>query len=111
MGLRELLRAERLAFEEAVLGYVQSHHDGQPTTEAPLAAHQALLPALERRFAGLAPLVVHDLDAFAEEVGELSELKRRLPVRGGYTFWPEIVDWCLWWLSYALGALACRHPR
>jgi NAD-dependent SIR2 family protein deacetylase len=111
VGLRELLRGERRAFEETVLGFVEGHHQAGPTAELAREAHHVLVPALERRLASLAPLVLHDVAAFAEEADELAELKGRLPVRGGYTFWPELVDWSLWWLSYTLGALTVRERR
>ncbi len=111
VGLREMLRVERRVFEQAVLAHVADHQGAQPTAALAVRSHQVLLPALERRLAGLAPLVVHDHDAFAEEVDELAELRGRLPSPSSFTFWPALLDWCLWWLSYALGGLAIRERR
>jgi hypothetical protein len=34
-----------------------------------------------------------------------------VPAPNGSTFWADVVDWCLWWLSYTVGAFAVRQRR
>lgn len=83
----------------------------RPDEQAALAAHAALLPAMERRLASLLPLILHDGELLEEEIGALSTSVDRLPRRDGYTFWPELLDWCVWWLGTTMGAFAVREGR
>jgi hypothetical protein len=109
VGLQELLREERRFVEDAVLGYIAARQGERPTAASARAAHDDLLPALERRLASLLPLVIHDIEALDAEVEQLGELKERVPQRDGPTFWADLVDWCWWWLGYTVGAFAVRQ--
>jgi hypothetical protein len=97
-----------------VLGFIQVHQPNQPTTNLVLEAHAVLLSALDRRLgslAPLAPLAMYDLAAFGEEVAQVAGLTEMLPMRGGSSFWPDLLDWCQWWLGYTLGAFCLRERR
>ncbi len=111
VGLRELLRGERREYGERVTGLVQRRRQEQATPAIAIEAHDELLPVLERRLASLLPLVLHDPERFATEVGALAEVKTRQPVAGGNQFWPELYDWTSWWLTYCVGAFATRMRR
>jgi hypothetical protein len=111
VGLSELLRGERLEFAERLVGLIQQRRLEQPTDDIARECHRALLPVLERRLASLLPLVLHAPELFADEVRSLAETKNRLPASSGRTFWPELLDWCLWWLVYSVGAFAARVRR
>ena len=90
---------------------IQRRRPQTPSAEVAVEAHDELLPIVERRLASLLPLVLHDRELFAQEFDWLAELKNHQPVVGGYTFWPQVLDWCLWWLVYAVGAFAARSRR
>jgi hypothetical protein len=32
-------------------------------------------------------------------------------MRVGSSFWPDLLDWCQWWLGYARGAFCLRERR
>ena len=111
VGLGEVMRRERRAFGTTVSDYIDTHRQAHPTSELAATAHDDLLPAVERRLAGLLPLALYSPDRFGEEIRSLADFKERQPLHGGYTFWPGTVDWVIWWLGYTLGAFALRHNR
>lgn len=111
VGLGEVMRRERRAFDMAVDEFIGANRQTHPTSELAVTAHDDLLPVLERRLAGVLPLALYSSDRFREEIRSLADFKERQPRHDGYTFWPEIVDWVIWWLGYTLGAFALRHDR
>jgi hypothetical protein len=104
VGLRELLRRERREYEQAMLAVVDGRHGEQPTEAVAVEIHGALLPVLERRLASLLPLALHELGLLGEETAALAAFKSRQPIRGGYTFWPSLLDWGAWWMGTVIGA-------
>ena len=86
VGLGEVMRRERRAFGTTVSGYIDTHRQAHPTSELAATVHDDLLPALERRLAGLLPLAMYASDRFGEEIRSLADFKERQPLHGGYTF-------------------------
>ena len=111
IGLSEILRDERREFERPIEALVEGRREEQPTATSAAECHAELLPVLERRLAGLLPLADYDANAFAEEVQELADWSDRQPNRGGYLFWPMLRRWAIWWLGYALGAVAVNRRK
>jgi SIR2-like domain len=109
--LAELLRRERLEFEQRVEDIIAAHRQQQPTVGLAGEIYDELLPVLERRLGTPLPLVLYDEELFAEEVNALADFKSRQPVHSGLSFFPELLDWCVWWLGYVAGAFAVRMRR
>jgi hypothetical protein len=106
IGLAEVMRRERREFAERINSIVAGRRQEQPEEENLLEAHDQLLPVWERRLAGLLPVLAYAPDRFAPEVRSLVDLLEGRPVEGGYSAWPEFLDWSTWWLGYVAGAFA-----
>lgn len=111
VGLRELFRGERREFQQRSEAVVEGNHNERPTTDIALHCHAELMPALERRLAGLLPLALHDEEMLAEEIASLVDLKDGQGTPNGFTFWYDIVAWLVWSLGYVLGAYAVQQRR
>jgi serine/threonine protein kinase len=111
IGLGELLRRERREFSSKLAKTIEGFRQQRPTEELMAEAHDALLPTLERRLATMLPLVSYEEEGFSNEVSTLTDLLEHQPLVGGYRFWPELVDWSTWWLTYTTGALAVKLGR
>jgi hypothetical protein len=111
VGLGELLRKERRELEERLTTLVGDRHNERPDETIAIACHDELLPVLERRLASLLPVALHADGLLADEFFALADCKSRQPVRGGYNFSPELLDWCAWWLGLTVGAFLVRQGR
>jgi len=111
VGLHDLLRRERRELEARIGEVVAEGRNSRPDESASLAAHAALLPALERRLASLLPLALHETEVLDEEIGALATSVERQARPDGYVFWQQLIDWCAWWLGTTIGALAVRDSR
>jgi hypothetical protein len=108
VGLHELLRRERHEFERRVETTVASYSQNQPTVAIAGEIYDELLPVLERRLASLLPLILYRHDLFTSEVDTLADFVGRQPLVGGYSFYPDIFGWCVWWLALVIGGFAVR---
>jgi hypothetical protein len=106
VGLAEVMRRERREFADGLRTVVADHQQQAPEEDNLLAAHDAMLPMWQRRLASLLPLIAYEPKSFEPEVGSFVDLIENQPIEGGYTAWREMVDWAVWWLSYATGAFA-----
>jgi hypothetical protein len=112
IALSEVLRRERLEFEERLEAVLPNGGGINPTRDVGAALYDSLLPILERRLAGLLPTLLYDPDSFADEVAGLAEFRARRPLLSGLNYYNETVPWCVWWLTHMLCVVAVRtHMR
>jgi hypothetical protein len=111
VGLRELLRRERRQYEDTVQAHVYGLHGGLGDAEGILAVHDALVPVFERRLASLLPLALHDAELLADEMESLAGFRSRQAPREGSQFWPELLDWCAWWLGNVVATMLVQAGR
>jgi hypothetical protein len=111
VSLTEAMRRERRAFEERFSALTAGRSHEQLANDAVIACHDELLSIVERRLASLLPLLLHDRPGFEDEIRAIADVKERQPRIGGYSFWIELLDWCLWVITYSVGATAVRLGR
>ncbi|HKB50375.1 MAG TPA: SIR2 family protein [Solirubrobacterales bacterium] len=109
IGLAEVMRRERREFTENVNAVIAAHREEGPEENNLLAAHDKMLPLWERRLAGLLPVIAYAPSKFESEVRSLIDALESRPLEGGFTAWPELLDWGTWWLGFAAGAFALYH--
>lgn len=93
IGLAEAMRRERRQFAERITTIIADHREQQPNDKNLLDAHDQILPDLKRRLAGFLPLIVYAPELFDREVRSLVDLLENRPIEGGFTAWPELLDW------------------
>lgn len=106
VGLGEVMRRERGEFAEKITEVIEAHREEYPEDSGLLSAHDAILPLLERRLGGLLPLIAYAPEGFGREVRAMADLLESRPLVSGYTDWPELANWAVWWLGYSCGAFA-----
>ncbi len=106
IGLNEVMRRERREYADRMNSIITEHRPEHPGEENLLRAHDQMLPVWERRLASLLPVIAYAPDQLEPEVRSLVDLLEGRPVEGGYTAWPELLDWATWWLGYVMGAFA-----
>lgn len=106
VGLGEVMRRERRVFAEGLAEVIEEHRGERPEESNLLAAHDAILPLLERRLGSLLPLIAYSPESFEREVRPLADLLESRVPADGFTAWPELANWAVWWLGYSCGAFA-----
>ncbi len=106
IGLAEVMRRERRELAETLLRVTAEHRGERPADEPLQAAHDQILPILERRLASLLPGIAYAPESFEREVRSFIDLLESRPIEDGYSAWPELSEWATWWLGYACGAFA-----
>ncbi|HUA10418.1 MAG TPA: toll/interleukin-1 receptor domain-containing protein [Solirubrobacteraceae bacterium] len=115
VGLRELLRLERRAFEDSTLVTLKEAADtlgssADPKTLQPV--ERALWAHVDRRLGSLLPLVDYKPATLSEDLSSLSALAGRpTPTRSPYTAWLDGPRWPVWLVTLILGSTAVAFER
>jgi hypothetical protein len=110
VGLRELLRFERRAFEDSVFATLQQAGDelgssAEPEDLRPVEA--ALWAHVDRRLGSLLPLMEHRPTALDDELAALLTLAGTpTPTKSPYAPWLDGPRWPVWLVTLILGSAA-----
>lgn len=110
VGLDEMLRHERFAFESAVENVI-TEYANQQNADAVRGGWSRLSAATDRRLASFIPLVLHRPDLVAGEVRAMTGWASATPPRGGLMSWVQAWQLPFWVLGMILGGLAVRLER
>jgi hypothetical protein len=115
IGLRELLRFERRAFEQGVLSTLSGAADelgssAEPELLAPV--EKELWAQVDRRLGSLLPVMEYRADAIEDELGALVSLAGTVPpTRSPYAAWLDGPRWPVWLVTLILGSAAVAVDR
>jgi len=115
VGLRELLRFERRAFEDSVIATLQQAGDELGSSAEPedlKPVESALWAQIDRRLGSLLPLMEHRPSALDEELAALRMFAgTATPTRSPYTAWLDGPRWPVWLVTLILGSAAVAFDR
>jgi hypothetical protein len=115
IGLHELLRFERRAFEASVLQTLQRAGDELGSSAEPehlKPIESALWSQVDRRLGSLLPLIEHQPAALDEEFASLLAFAARpTPTRSPYSAWVDGPRWPVWLVTLILGSVAVAFNR
>jgi hypothetical protein len=115
IGLRELLRFERRAFEDSVFETLRQAGDGLGSSAVPedlKPIESALWAQVDRRLGSLLPLMEHRPEALDEELASLCALAgTATPTRSPYSAWLDGPRWPVWLVTLILGSAAVAFDR
>ncbi len=105
VGLAELLRRERNAYQE----HLQRNRSAALARPGNLASvtetWTSLRPGVERFLAVLLPLALYRPEMFFAEVKRITRALEGGPLLGGLSTWLEVPQYAATWLGYVCGAL------
>ena len=115
IGLRELLRYERRAFDDGVLRTLQDAADDLGASADPErlrpVGHE-LWRLVDRRLASLLPLVEYGPEHLDEEIGALEALAgRSTPTGSPYSAWVDGPRWPVWLVTLIVGTTSIALDR
>lgn len=115
IGLRELLRYERRAFDDGVLAALREAGDelgasADPERLRPVG--EELWRLVDRRLASLLPLAEYRPEHLDEEIAALAGLAgRSTPTRSPYSAWVDGPRWPVWLVTVILGTTSIALDR
>jgi hypothetical protein len=102
VGLRELARSQRRAFQMRARSSIHKHS----ATGDLVAFDDEITPALDRYLAYILPLVDHFSPLVRDELRVLGRLNGEAFLDSGPTVWVRMPAWLVWWMTYTIGAIA-----
>jgi hypothetical protein len=109
IGLEELLRSERTAFESSVVAAIDGPEGATLTVGSLRGLWNDLLPVLERRVSGLVPVALYEEERLSREFEQIALALERQREAGGLS--RELRHFGATWIGYVLGATLMRLDR